>query len=44
MYSCLIITSDKVYKNIESKKGYKENSILGGADHTAHQKHQQKLL
>ena len=28
----VIITSDKVYKNIESKKGYKENSILGGAD------------
>ena len=28
----VIITSDKVYKNLESKKGYKENSILGGID------------
>lgn len=27
-----IITSDKVYKNVETKKGYKENSILGGVD------------
>ncbi|MDC3104604.1 CDP-glucose 4,6-dehydratase [Candidatus Pelagibacter bacterium] len=28
----IIITSDKVYKNIEVKKGYKENDILGGED------------
>jgi CDP-glucose 4,6-dehydratase len=28
----VIITSDKVYKNIESKRGYKENGILGGVD------------
>ena len=28
----VIITSDKVYKNLESKKGYRENSILGGVD------------
>ena len=28
----VIITSDKVYKNLESKKGYKENSTLGGID------------
>ena len=28
----VLITSDKVYKNIEIKKGYKENDILGGED------------
>ena len=28
----VLITSDKVYKNIETKKGYKENDILGGVD------------
>ena len=28
----IIITSDKVYKNLESKRGYKENSIIGGID------------
>ena len=28
----IIITSDKVYKNIETEKGYKENDILGGID------------
>ncbi len=28
----VIITSDKVYKNIETTKGYKENDILGGKD------------
>ncbi len=28
----VIITSDKVYKNLESKSGYNENSILGGVD------------
>lgn len=28
----VIITSDKCYKNIETKKGYKENDILGGED------------
>ena len=28
----VIITSDKVYKNIEIKRGYKEHDILGGKD------------
>jgi CDP-glucose 4,6-dehydratase len=28
----VIITSDKVYKNIEIKRGYKENDVLGGKD------------
>ena len=28
----VLITSDKVYKNIETHKGYKENDILGGKD------------
>ena len=28
----VIITSDKVYKNIETNKGYKENDILGSYD------------
>ena len=28
----VIITSDKVYKNKEIKRGYKENDILGGVD------------
>ena len=28
----VIITSDKVYKNLEIKKGYKETDILGGFD------------
>ena len=28
----VIITSDKVYKNQESKLGYKEDDILGGVD------------
>ncbi len=28
----VIITSDKVYKNLEIKRGYKENDILGGDD------------
>ena len=30
--SIILITSDKVYKNIEIKKGYKENDILGSDD------------
>ena len=30
--SVIIITSDKVYKNIEQKKGYKEDDILHGLD------------
>ena len=29
---CVIITSDKCYKNLEKKKGYKENDTLGGID------------
>ena len=28
----IIITSDKAYKNIEQKKGYKETDLLGGED------------
>jgi len=28
----VMITSDKCYKNIETKKGYKENDMLGGED------------
>jgi len=28
----VLITSDKVYKNIETKRGYKENDVLGGKD------------
>ena len=28
----IIITSDKCYKNLEQKKGYKETDILGGVD------------
>ena len=28
----IIITSDKTYKNFETKKGYKENDFLGGED------------
>ena len=30
--NCVMITSDKCYKNLEKKKGYKENDILGGDD------------
>jgi len=30
--SVVLITSDKVYKNLEQKKGYKENDILHGKD------------
>jgi len=30
--SVVIITSDKSYKNLEIKRGYKENDILGGYD------------
>ena len=29
---CIIITSDKCYKNLEKKNGYKEDDILGGID------------
>ena len=28
----MIITSDKSYKNLELKRGYKENDLLGGVD------------
>jgi len=31
-YTAIIITSDKCYKNLEQKKGYKETDILGGID------------
>ena len=30
--SVILITSDKVYKNVEQKKGYKETDILQGVD------------
>ena len=30
--SVVIITSDKSYKNLEIKRGYKENDVLGGID------------
>ena len=30
--SVVIITSDKSYKNLEIKRGYKENDRLGGYD------------
>lgn len=30
--TCVMITSDKCYKNLEKKNGYKENDILGGDD------------
>tara|TARA_B100000575_G_scaffold23332_1_gene15887 strand:- start:988 stop:2052 length:1065 start_codon:yes stop_codon:yes gene_type:complete len=30
--TAVIITSDKVYKNFEVKRGYKENDIIGGQD------------
>ena len=30
--SVVIVTSDKSYKNLELKRGYKENDILGGYD------------
>ena len=30
--SAVIITSDKCYKNLEQKKGYKETDVLGGID------------
>ena len=30
--TAIIITSDKSYKNLEIKRGYKENDILGGKD------------
>ena len=28
----VLITSDKSYKNLEIKRGYKENDLLGGID------------
>ena len=31
-HKAVIITSDKVYKNVEKKIGYKENDIIGGLD------------
>ena len=30
--AAVIITSDKCYKNLEQKKGYKETDVLGGVD------------
>ncbi len=30
--TCVMITSDKCYKNLEKKNGYKEDDILGGDD------------
>ena len=28
----IVITSDKSYKNLEIKRGYKEDDVLGGKD------------
>ena len=28
----ILITSDKAYKNLELKRGYRENDLLGGED------------
>ena len=39
----ILITSDKVYKNIETRKGYKENDLLGGIDPMELQNLQLKL-
>ena len=30
--TAILITSDKSYKNLELKRGYRENDILGGID------------
>ena len=30
--ACIIVTSDKCYDNIDIKRGYRENDILGGKD------------
>ena len=30
--NCIMITSDKVYRNFEFKRGYHENDMLGGVD------------
>ena len=35
--SAIIVTSDKCYKNIEKKTGYKETEILAGDDPIVHQ-------
>ena len=40
----IIITSDKCYKNLEQKKGYKENDILGGVDPYSASKASAKIL
>ena len=40
----IIITSDKCYKNLEQKKGYRETDILGGIDPCSHLKLRQKFF
>ena len=40
----VIITSDKSYKNFEIERGYIEDDILGGEDHTALLKEAQNWL
>ena len=35
---CILITSNKAYKNLELKRGYRENDLLGGRIHIALQK------
>ena len=40
----VIITSDKSYKNIEIKRGYKENDLLGGIDPYSASKGSAELL
>ena len=40
----ILITSDKVYKNIEIKKGYKEHDELGGIDFYSSSKASAELI
>ena len=40
----VIITSDKVYKNIETERGYRENDLIGGDDPIALQKELRKYF
>ena len=42
--TAVIITSDKVYKNIETERGYNENDILGGNDPYSSSKSATELL
>ena len=42
--SAVLITSDKSYKNLEIKRGYKENDLLGGIDPYSSSKASAELL